>query len=124
MFFNCWSQKRGNNMIHKNLTPEHWFTFSLFEQLANVGIDIERTIQWKAKNNLDYSQKAFERALELLDLTIADPKNKGARLKELVRVREALVDHFVYDNEYATTDESWQKYFFDFNYAAALQRGR
>ncbi len=111
-------------MIHKNLTPEHWFTFSLFEQLANVGIDIERTIQWKAKNNLDYSQKAFERALELLDLTIADPKNKGARLKELVRVREALVDHFVYDNEYATTDESWQKYFFDFNYAAALQRGR
>ena len=111
-------------MIHKNLTPEHWFTFSLFEQLANVGTDIERTIQWKAKNNLDYCQKAFERALELLDLTIADPKNKGARLKELVRVREALVDHFVYDNEYATTDESWQKYFFDFNYAAALQRGR
>ena len=120
----CCSWIGGVAVIHKNLTPEHWFTFSLFEQLANVGTDIERVIFWKNKNNVDYSQKAFERALELLDLTIADPKNKGPRLKELLRVRETLIDHFVYDNEYATTDELWQKYFFDFNYAAALRRGK
>jgi len=61
--------------------------------------------------------------LELLDLTTADPKNRR-RLREIVRVREALVDHFVYDKVYATTAESWQKYFIDFNYAAALRRGR
>ncbi|MFH0898620.1 MAG: hypothetical protein V1855_03505 [bacterium] len=112
-------------MIHKTLTPDHWFKFSLFEQLANVGCDIERTIRWKRENNLDYSQKAFERALELLNLTIADPKNRTrGRLREMVRTREALIDHFVYDNEYNTTDEQWQKYFFSFNYAAALARGR
>ncbi|MFA6065835.1 MAG: hypothetical protein WC707_01490 [Candidatus Babeliaceae bacterium] len=111
-------------MIHKDLTREHWFTFSLFEQLANVGCDIERTIYWKKNGNLDYSSKAFERALELLDLTIADPKNTRGALRELVRTREVLIDHFVYDNEYHTTDELWQKYFFDFNYAAALQRGK
>lgn len=110
-------------MIHKTLLPNRWFEFSLIEQLANVGSDIERTIQWRKKGNLEYSQQAFERALELIDLTVADPKNRK-RLKEVVRVREALVDFFVYDNEYNSTDESWQKYFFAFNYAAALQRGR
>lgn len=109
--------------IHKQLAAGRWFELSLVEQLANVGSDIIRTIQWKKKGDVAYSKKAFERALELLDLTIADPKNKG-RLKEPLRVREALVDHFVFDNEYGTTDESWQNYFFAFNYAAALKRGR
>ncbi len=93
-------------MIHKDLTPEHWFKFSLFEQLANVDCDIERTIQWKKNGNLDYSKKSFERALELLDLTIADPKNRGGSLRELLRTREALIDYFLYDNEYGTNDEA------------------
>ena len=110
-------------MIHKTLLPDRWFEFSLVEQLANVGCDIERIIQWRKKGNLEYSQQAFERALELIDLTVADPKNRK-RLKEVLRVREALVDFFVYDNEYNSTSESWQKYFFAFNYAAALERGR
>ena len=111
-------------IIHKELASGRWLELSLVEQLANVGSDIERTIQWKKKGNIEYSKKAFERVLELLDFTIADPKNKGSRRKEIVRTREALVDHFVYDNEYNSTDELWQKYFFAFNYAAALRRGR
>lgn len=110
-------------IIHKQLASGRWFKLSLVEQLANVGSEIERTIQWKKKGDLEYSRRAFERALELMDLTVADPKNKG-RLKEPLRVREVLVDYFVYGNEYASTDESWQKYFFGFNYAAALRRGR
>lgn len=109
--------------LHKNLTPEHWFSFSLIEQLANVGSDIERTIQWKKKGNIAYSQQAFERALELLDLTIADPRHLK-RLREIVRTREALVDYFMFDNEYGSSDQIWQKYFYQFNYAAALARGR
>lgn len=111
-------------IIHKDLAPERWFKFSLMEQLANIGSDIERTIQWKKDGDIGYSQKAFERALELLYFTVEDPKNRGPQLREILRAREALVDHFVYDNEYNTTDEQWQEYFFQFNYAAALQRGR
>lgn len=110
-------------IIHKDLEPSKWFKFSTFEQLANVGMDIERTIQWRKKGNAEYSQNAFWRALELLDLTIVDPKNR-TRLKEIRRVREALIDHFIYDNEYSSTDEFWQDYFFQFNYAAALAKGR
>lgn len=110
--------------IHKGLTPEHWFSFSLFQQLANVGCDIERVIQWKKAGNAQYSQDAFERAMELLDFTIADPKNRGPKRKEMLRVREALIDFFVYDNEYSSTNEAWQEYFFNFAYADAIARGR
>ena len=111
-------------IIHTNLTHERWFKFSLLEQLANVGTDIERAIQCKNNQTLNFSIKAFERALELLEATIADPKNRGPRLKELLRVREALIDYFVYDNEYSTSDKLWQNYFYDFNYAAAIQKGK
>ena len=105
-------------MIHKNLADGKWFKLSLVEQLANVGSEIERTISWQKKNT-DFSKMAFERALELLDLTIVDPKN-DKRLKELIRLREALADHFVFDNSYQSSDKSWQNYFYAFNYAARL----
>ena len=109
--------------MHKELAAGRWFKFSLIEQLANIGSEIERTIIWKKKGDAQTSMKAFERALELFELTVADQKNKG-RLREILRAREALIDHFVFDNEYNSTDESWQKYFYSFNYAAALAAGR
>ena len=71
---------------------------------------LERTISWKAKERIDYSGRAFDRAIELLDLTIADVKNRK-RLKELLQVREVLADRFVCDNIYQSTPESWQRYF-------------
>ncbi|MEI7621393.1 MAG: hypothetical protein WCJ51_02565 [Candidatus Moraniibacteriota bacterium] len=101
---------------HKNLASGHWQELSFFEQIANVGSEIERTIKWKNKGNAQYSSLAFERGLELLDFTIEDEKNRS-RLKELLRVREALADHFVFENEYNSTDKNWQDYFFAFNFA-------
>lgn len=113
------------HVIHKDLFESgRWFKMSLIEQMANIGCDVERAIQWKKNGDLEESRRAFERALELLDFTKADPKNKGVRLKEICRVREGLVDYFFGDNEYASTDECWQQYFYAFNYAAALQRGK
>ena len=114
---------KKKKIIHVTLSEGRWFKFSILEQLANVGCDVERTIQWRKKGNLEYSNDAFERAVELLDFTIADPKNEK-RLKELLLVREGLIDYFMYDNKYSFTEEFWQDYFYQFNYAAALQRGR
>jgi hypothetical protein len=110
-------------IIHKDLKGERWNSLSIIEQMANIGCDIERTISWRNKGELVDSRNAFERALELLQFTIADPKNRR-RLKELCRAKEALIDYFVYDNEYSSTDESWQNYFFNFNYMYALERGK
>lgn len=91
---------------------------SFFEQMANVGSEVERAIKWR-ETNMVYSQLAFERALELLDLTITDTKSY-IRLKELSRVREALVDYFQFDNIYASSSQKWRNYFYGFNYAARI----
>jgi len=107
---------------HAELSAGKWFRLSLVEQLANVGSEVERAIRWRRKGNPEYGRRAFERALELLDLTIADEKNR-LRLKELTRLREALADYFCFENQYGSTDESWQRYFHAFTYAAALRRG-
>ncbi|MBN2035514.1 MAG: hypothetical protein JW768_02110 [Chitinispirillaceae bacterium] len=106
---------------HKELAAGKWNTLSFCEQMANIGSEVERTILWKTKGNPAYSISAFERALELLDLTIRDRKNRK-RLKEITRIREALADHFYFDNEYRTDDTGWRNYFFSFNYAARAHR--
>jgi hypothetical protein len=112
------------NFIHKESAAGRWQKFSICEQMANIGSEVERTMSWRQKGNEEYSRQAFERALELVDLTIDDPKNHTpetrGRLKEICRLREVLVDYFAFDNIYGSTDELWHKYFYAFNYAARL----
>ncbi|MBN1578535.1 MAG: hypothetical protein JW913_18375 [Chitinispirillaceae bacterium] len=111
------------NFVHKELAAGKWQNLPFLEQMANIGSEISRTIIWKNKGNADYCIRAFERALELLWLTIDDPKNHTrARLKELTRTREALIDHFLCENSYSTTDKCWNRYFLQFAYAANLKR--
>jgi hypothetical protein len=109
------------NYQHQQLAAGRWAEMSFFEQMANIGSEVQRTILWKEKKNLEYSQMAFERALELLGLTISDSKNLK-RLRELTRLKEALVDHFEFKNDYNSTDKSWSDYFYAFNYASRLGR--
>ncbi len=104
------------NVQHKGLAAGRWSTFSFIEQMANIGSEVERALNWKSKGNVDYCQRAFERALELIDLSL-DAVKDFARLKELARLREALVDYFWGTNEFASNPESWKKYFFCFTYA-------
>ncbi|PIU07639.1 MAG: hypothetical protein COZ85_01530 [Candidatus Moranbacteria bacterium CG_4_8_14_3_um_filter_34_16] len=104
---------------HKNLASGGWQKLSFFEQMANIGSEVERTIKWKNKGNAEYSRLAFGRALELLDLTI-DNEKSPSRLKELLRMREMLADYFAFDNEYKSTDKGWQNYFYAFNFVARI----
>jgi len=90
-----------------------WQKFSLAEQMANIGADIGRAINWRDRDE-KMSMSYFEKGLELLDLTINDPKNKK-RLKELLRVRETLADYFCFDNIYKSNDKLWNNYFYAFN---------
>lgn len=106
---------------HKSLAGGRWKEISFVEQMANVGGEVERALLWRAKNNPPYSERAFERALELLDLTLATTEG-FPRLKEVARVREALVDYFVGPNEFGSTDASWRRYFLPFAYAARRDR--
>ena len=104
------------SLQHKELASGRWQKLSFAEQMANIGSEVERALNWKNKGNLDYSQKAFERSLELLDLSIDMIKNL-AHLRELTRLREALVDFFFGNNEFSSSDLIWKKYFSDFTFA-------
>lgn len=94
-----------------------WKDFSIYEQMANIGAEVGRAINWRKKKNQEMSQMAFYRALELLDFTVNDVKNKY-RLQEILRVREVLVDDFFGDNIYHSSDKQWEKYFYFFNLVA------
>jgi len=106
---------------HRELAGGRWNLLSFAEQMANIGSEVERTISWNRKGRPDIGARAFERALELIDLTVADPRNR-ARLRELLRVREALADHFYFDNVYQSTPEQWQRYFDSFLIVARGKR--
>lgn len=107
--------------IHADLAAGGWKRFNLMEQLGNVGSDIERAIRWKERGNEEYFQAAFDRAIELMDLTIQDSRWKK-QLKELCRAREVICDYFFGGNQYGSTAESLQKYFFHFALAANAGR--
>lgn len=102
---------------HKNLAAGRWAEFTLAEQLANIGSEVERAITWQEKGNNDYSQKAFLRSLELLSFSLDCQKN-GARLKELARLYEALIDYFKGENIFSSSAQLWRKYFYAFNWLA------
>lgn len=103
-------------MQHKQLSTGRWFNLSFFEQMANIGSEIERAISWKNKNS-GFSYKAVDRALELLFLSIDDKKNMP-RLKELTRVYESIGDYFYGNNVFKSNNLLWQKYFYNFAFAA------
>lgn len=97
---------------HKTLAAGRWQELTLAEQLGNVGSEVSRALTWRGKDE-ELFQGAVERALELLDLTIQDPRWRG-RLKELTRVREFLCDAFYGGKEYGTRLEDLDKYFLQF----------
>lgn len=110
------------NYQHKGLAAGRWKELSFFEQMAHIGSEVERCITWRKKGNTEYSRLAFERALELLDLTIHYIDKSKPGLKELTRLREVLVDFFLFSNSYGSTEQSWHTYFYAFSYAARLYR--
>ena len=108
-------------VYHPEMAAGRWQTFSLAEQLGNVGSEISRAINWKEKNKKFY-QDSMERAFELLDLTTQDPRWRGPRLRELLRVRELLADAFFEGEEYGTTLEDLNRYFLFFAFTARRNR--
>ncbi|MFH0864123.1 MAG: hypothetical protein V1858_03480 [Candidatus Gottesmanbacteria bacterium] len=110
-------QYKYKNFQHHNLASGHWRDFSLIEQLANIGSEVERSIKWRSKGDNETSKNAFIRALELFDLTIGDPKNKN-RLKEVCRARELFCDFFIGTNQYHQIAKQWCDYFYQFAYLA------
>jgi hypothetical protein len=97
---------------HRDLAAGRWWSLSLAEQLGNIGSEVSRAARWTGRNE-DLARGALERALELFDLTLDDPRHRQvpARLREIARAREVVADFFAGSNEYRSTAEALRKYF-------------
>jgi tetratricopeptide (TPR) repeat protein len=73
---------------HKELTLDKWKSFSLAQRILMVATEFLRAKSAIAKGDLREAIDSYERALELLDLTIATAR--GNLLGELLRFREVL----------------------------------
>lgn len=103
---------------HPGLASGRWFGFSLAEQMANVGSEVERSIRAREAGHEDRFDSAFERAMELFDLTVADPRWRGRRLRELARAREEFRALFYGDEGPWPTVETVRRYYLQFAVAA------
>jgi hypothetical protein len=99
------------DVAHRDLGAR-WWTMSIAEQLGNIGSEISRAARWQSKNR-DLARSALYRALELFDLMLDDPRHRQsvARLREIARAREVVVDFFEGSNQYGSTAASLQRYF-------------
>jgi hypothetical protein len=110
-------------MTHREVASGRWWTLTLAEQLGNVGSEVSRTLKWRSRNPR-LAEGAMARALELIDLTLDDPRHRCsvARLREICRAREVLLDFLVGSNEYGSTEATVQRYFDVFAVAATKPR--
>ena len=108
------------NFLHKDLAEGNWQKLSLFEQLGNIGSEVGRVLKWKNKDAKIF-QNAVERALELFDLTLEDPRWRG-RLREIARAREVFCDAILGGKLYKSSLEDLDRYFYPFAYAAGNKR--
>ena len=108
--------------MHAGLAGGRWWTLTLAEQLGNAGADVGRALRARQEGDQGRFDAALARALELLDLTLADPRWKGPRLREIARTREVVCDFLVGDNLYQSTPELLDRYFLACAVAARRDR--
>jgi hypothetical protein len=96
-----------------------WAKMDVFNQLGNIGSEVGRALSAKRQGNIQRSQAAFERGLDLIDETAslwAAEKKPG--LKELLYARELFAESMTTDN----IDQTLEKYFMEFAVAARNDR--
>lgn len=106
----------NKTVYHKGLASGKWSELSLMEQLGNIGSEVGRAQHAQGKDEGRF-QNAVGRALELFDLTLADPRWRGRRL-EIGRAREVFCDAVLGGSEYHSSLSDLNRYFTQFALAA------
>ncbi len=76
-------------VLHSQAAAGRWAGLTLMEQMAHIGSEVERTIRAHERGREARFERALERALELFDLTAADPRWRGPRLHFAVAARSS-----------------------------------
>jgi len=103
---------------HPSLAAGRWHRLSLMEQLGNVGSEVDRALRAHAQGNRSRWELALDRALELFDLTAADPSRTLPERREILRAREQFCRVFFDESAESDLGEYLSKYFLQFAVAA------
>jgi hypothetical protein len=99
-----------------------WSRFGLMEQMANIGSEVDRAIRARQTGQAERAEKAMDRALALFDLTAADERWRGPRLREVLRAREEFCRLFFDPHVPADSAAGLSRYFLAFAVAARRNR--
>ncbi len=81
-------------MRHPGLTAERWSRFTLDQQILMIANEMNRAAKLMEPVDLARLRNAYERALELTDLTVSVHSEWGLR-RELLRWRDLIAQLYV-----------------------------
>ena len=104
-------------LIHPGIMDDDkWIRMPFEMQMGNIGAEIARLTHWKRKGNQKNMDACWERALELIDLTVygISKSDKPYRMKELLILRKLLCDFAGDFGEYGVDGEALADYCTEF----------
>ena len=82
-------------MLHTGLTSDKWKTFSVDKQILMIANEMNRAKNWIEKKDFEKVLHCYERAFELIDLTVETSNSRNFN-RELLRFREQLALEYIH----------------------------
>ena len=98
-------------MQHAGLASGRWKTLSLTEQLAHIGSEFSRALRAYKIQNSSRFEAARIRMLELMGLSLSDPRWILTQRREIARLKEHILTHFETTDASSNDLDSLERYF-------------
>ena len=109
-----------SNIFHKELAAGKWHQMPLAMQMGNIWSEMNRFIKNFEKDS-GRADQTFNRMLELIDLSINDPRWKN-RSGEFLRLREIVCDMHEPKRQLTVSFQELENYFLPFAMRALNDR--
>jgi hypothetical protein len=97
---------------------ERWAKMDIMQQMGNIASEVGRSISSKKRGDIDRSDAAVDRAIDLFDATIDSLiAQKSHRVSEVLRAREQYLSLFFADT-FDTDADKIDNYFMNYAIAA------
>lgn len=106
--------RKGLKLSHPELANGRWAEMPFAMQMGNIGSEVSRAVNSKARGNDERAENAAARAIELFELTIDCNQKYGTRLRELCRGKEEFCDYIFGGNSFHTDPVKMVRYYDQF----------
>ena len=83
------------------MNPERWSQLALKEQMGHITSELRRAIVWEERADFESRQKALDRALELVQMTLSTVQS--TRRREIARLKEVVCHCIARSHAYDVT---------------------